>query len=384
MLPTDVFCQELKDLGFSLFIGVPCSFLKDLINFAINECHYVAATNEGDAVAIATGTHVGGKRSVVLMQNSGLTNAVSPLTSLNYVFRLPVLGFVSLRGQPGLNDEPQHELMGKITCELLDLMSIPWEFLSGDLAEARQQLRRANEAIANDRSFVFIVRKDTFMSVVLRPPMSGIGITASPACRIDRTEGKGFQLPTRAEVIRRVCSLRGRDTLVLATTGMTGRELYDIEDAPNHFYMVGSMGCVNSFGLGLAMARPDKLIIVLDGDGALLMRMGSLATIGNCSPPNMLHVVLNNRVYDSTGGQATVSDTVNFVDIAAACGYSASILIRDLDHFTREVSCWKSLPALTLLHVRISPGSGEGVGRPKESPAEIKSRFMRFLDEQLA
>ncbi|HMG94091.1 MAG TPA: thiamine pyrophosphate-binding protein, partial [Chryseolinea sp.] len=135
MINTTTFGDELKRMGFEFYSGVPCSFLKSLINYAINECDYVMAANEGDAVAIASGAKLGGKKSVVLMQNSGLTNATSPLTSLNYTFKLPVLGFVSLRGEPGLKDEPQHELMGQITEKMLSLMEVKWAYLSGEIEE---------------------------------------------------------------------------------------------------------------------------------------------------------------------------------------------------------------------------------------------------------
>ena len=130
MLDTTAFGQALKERGFDFYSGVPCSFLKDLINYAINEAVYIMAANEGDAVAVSTGAALGGKKSVVLMQNSGLGNAVSPLTSLNAIFRIPVLGFVSLRGEPGLNDEPQHELMGTITDKMLETMQIDYAVLS--------------------------------------------------------------------------------------------------------------------------------------------------------------------------------------------------------------------------------------------------------------
>ena len=153
LLNTSEFGNELKKLGFDFYSGVPCSFLKNLINYAINECNYIAAANEGDAVAICSGAYIGGRKSVVFMQNSGLTNAVSPLTSLTYPFQLPVLGFVSLRGEPGLSDEPQHELMGQITTQLLDLMQIKWEYLSSNIHVAKVQLETANEWIEKNNLF---------------------------------------------------------------------------------------------------------------------------------------------------------------------------------------------------------------------------------------
>src|SRR4051794_392717 len=142
MMNTSQFGSTLKEMGFDFYSGVPCSYLKSLINFAINECEYVMANNEGDAVAIAAGASIGGRKSVVLMQNSGLTNAVSPLTSLIHPFQIPLLGFVSLRGEPGFPDEPQHELMGQITSEMLSLMNIKWDYLSSDLEQVNQQLQQ--------------------------------------------------------------------------------------------------------------------------------------------------------------------------------------------------------------------------------------------------
>src|SRR5688572_19491789 len=169
MINTKKFGDEMKALGFDFYSGVPCSFLKSLINYAINECDYVMAANEGDAVAIASGAQLGGKKSVVLMQNSGLTNATSPLTSLNFTFKLPVLGFVSLRGEPGVKDEPQHELMGQITEKMLALMRVEWAYLPEDEKEAINQLREANRHIEEGRTFFFVVKKGTFGDVKLNP-----------------------------------------------------------------------------------------------------------------------------------------------------------------------------------------------------------------------
>ena len=109
--------------------------------------------------------------------------------------------------------------------------------------------------------------------------------------------------------------------VLIATTGFTGRELYSIDDRNNHFYMVGSMGCASSLGLGLALARPDKRVIIIDGDGAGLMRMGNFATLGKYAGGNLLHILLDNEAHDSTGAQSTVSDSIDFTAIAAACGY---------------------------------------------------------------
>jgi phosphonopyruvate decarboxylase len=375
LINTKMFGEELKKMGFHFFSGVPCSFLKNLINYAINDCDYVAATNEGEAVAIAAGAYLAGEKPVVLMQNSGLTNAVSPLVSLNYPFRIPVLGFVSLRGEPGIPDEPQHELMGCITTQMLDLMEIKWEYLSADFEQAKKQLMLAQSWIENNQSFFFVVKKNTFAK---EPLMAQKQRSNLNVLKVGKT--KDDQLPTRIETLKLINSLKDHKTIQLATTGKTGRELYEVEDAPNNLYMVGSMGCVSSLGLGLALTKKDKDIVVIEGDGALLMRMGSLATNGYYAPQNMLHILLDNNTHDSTGGQSTVSHNVNFVDIAAACGYSKSIYIHNLEELEYCMKDWKRNKSLTFLYMKIAKGSIEGLGRPKMKPHEVKERLKVFLN----
>lgn len=375
MISTKRFGDELKSLGFDFYSGVPCSFLKNLINYAINDCDYVAATNEGEAIAICAGAYLGGKKPVVLMQNSGLTNAVSPLVSLNYSFQLPVLGFVSLRGEPGIPDEPQHELMGRITAEMLEIMEIKWEYLSSDIEEAKNQLLRANSYIATNQTFFFIVKKNTFEKEQLKEQKQLSNVNT-----LKVVESAKNQLPTRFETLKVINSLKGAKTVHLATTGKTGRELYEIEDAPNNLYMVGSMGCISSLGLGLALTKKEHEMIVIDGDGSLLMRMGSLATNGYYAPNNMLHILLDNNTHDSTGGQLTVSNNVQFVDIAAACGYTKSIHVHSLLELETYIKAWKQEKQLTFLYLKTAKGSKENLGRPKMKPYEVKERLKVFLN----
>ncbi|MBA4601839.1 phosphonopyruvate decarboxylase [Thermoactinomyces mirandus] len=374
MINTRIFGKELEKLGFRFYSGVPCSFLKGLINYAINECNYVAAVNEGDAIAIASGACLGGEKSVVLMQNSGLANAVSPLTSLNAPFRIPLLGFVSLRGEPGLSDEPQHELMGLITIRLLDLMQIPWDYLSDDMEENKRKLIRANHHIEHNRPFFFVVKKGTFDQVFLYKRQSRIHPN-----QVKVQGSMEDQFPSRLEALAVINSLKDSQTVQLATTGKTGRELYEIEDAENNLYMVGSMGCISSLGLGLSLAQKNKDIVVIDGDGSLLMRMGNLATIGYYHPPNMIHILLDNNCYDSTGGQNTVSHNTNFVDIAASCGYTRSVYIHHLKELEIFLKDWKKRKGLTFLYMKISRNSKGNPGRPNIKPHEVKKRLQRFL-----
>lgn len=378
MLDTHRYGTYLKEKGFSFYTGTPCSFLKYLINYGVNNNGFVMAANEGDAVAIAAGAYLGGKKPVVMMQNSGLTNAVSPLTSLNYVFRIPVLGFVSLRGEPGLADEPQHELMGVITGRLLSDMGISWEYLSPDENTARNQLDHADEVIASGKSFFFVVKKGTFSEVVLDP--GKLSCRVNPEAEIEYNDDSGL-LSTRLEVLSSIRSEVDSSTVVIVSTGKGGRELFELGDMDNNFYMVGSMGCASSIGLGLSLVKPEAKVIVIDGDGALLMRMGSLATNAFYQPSNMIHLLLDNETHDSTGGQFTVSPVVDFPKAAAACGYPVVEVCKTPEQLRSTIKKWKKTPALTFCNIKIEKGSKKGLGRPTVKPFEVARRLGKFIRE---
>jgi len=375
MIETKWFGEQLKSRGFDFFTGVPCSFLKDLINYAINECEYVGAANEGDAVAIASGAYLGGRKAVVLMQNSGLTNAVSPLTSLNYIFKLPVLGFVSLRGEAGVADEPQHELMGQITTELLSLMRIQWEYLADTAEEAAIQLQRADKYISRNETFFFVVKKGTFGKEQLQPQT-----LVSADMPVDVHYGSpADEVPSRHDILQVLTDTKDEQTIHLATTGFTGRELYEVDDSEQNLYMVGSMGCISSLGLGISMTRPEKKVVAIDGDGALLMRMGNMATVAHYGQSNLLHLLLDNQRHDSTGGQATVSAGIDFALLASACGYKRTIVAYTAEQFRNALVQWKESPELTFIHVPISGKATENLGRPHIKPYEVKERIMEFI-----
>lgn len=364
MIETSAFGALLKSKGFDFYSGVPCSFLKDLINYAINECEYVMAANEGDAVAICAGAQVAGRKTVVLMQNSGLGNAVSPLTSLNAIFRVPVLGFVSLRGEPGLADEPQHELMGVITGDLLTAMKIEWAYLSDDQAEAARQVAKADEAIAGGRTFFFIVKKGTFSKVSLAEEKRIV----EPAGLADRTS-----------MLKAVKNAVSADAVIAATTGFTGRELYELGDDERNFYMVGSLGCLSSFGLGLSLADPERPVVVLDGDGAALMRTGAIPVVAAYKPKRMLHVLLDNAAHESTGGQFTVSAGVDWCALARAAGYPSTAEARTPEELSAAAAAWAKKGGLAFIHARIRQGAPENLGRPKTKPYEVAARLAAFL-----
>ncbi|MBF0190962.1 MAG: phosphonopyruvate decarboxylase [Magnetococcales bacterium] len=375
LITADDLLDALHGLGVTLIAGVPCAFLTSVIQRAMDDptLSYIPAANEGDAVAMAAGAHLGGGRGVVLMQNSGLGNAVNPLTSLCHTARIPLLMLVTLRGDPdGPEDEPQHGLMGAITTGLLDLLHIPWCDCPADPPGLRQVLQQAVEHMDHEkRPYALVVRHNDFL------PVSGSGAPVRCLAPVEPCviSGQGGIVGTRAEVLSVVQGVTQPSDLLLATTGYTGRELYALDDRRNQFYMVGSMGCVSSIGLGLALTRPDRGVVAIDGDGALIMRLGTLATIGHIRPANLIHLVLDNGQYESTGGQATTSPEMDFAMIAAGCGYAAVVEVESLDRLAEELG-HRNGPRL--LHIRIHPGTMEPLPRPGVPPDQVVSRFRSF------
>jgi phosphonopyruvate decarboxylase len=377
MIQASDFIGPAKALGFTRWAGVPCSFLTPFINSVIDdaEMSYLSAANEGDAVAAATGAALAGHRSVAMMQNSGLGNAVSPLSSLNWVFRIPILLIVTLRGEPGLQDEPQHELMGQITGRILDELQIPWDWFPREADAIEGALMVANWHM--DRSglpYALVMKKGSVDKTELKSRWKA-ATRPGPFGADDFRAGEP-ELTRRQALTALVEQTPEEETIVVGTTGYTGRELFAIADRPNQLYMVGSMGCASSFGLGLSLALPAKRIVVADGDGAVLMRMGNLATAGAYGGGNFHHLVLDNGVHESTGGQSTVSRAISFAGVARACGYRQAeegLGAAELQHFLSGEA------GPSLLQLKTKRGVPEGLPRPDVTPRQVKQRLMRHL-----
>ena len=376
MIAAADFLEPARARGFDFYTGVPCSFLTPLINRVISDplLHYVGATSEGEAVAIAAGAWLAGRKSVVMCQNSGLGNTVNPLTSLNWPFRIPSLLIVTWRGQPGLKDEPQHELMGQVTAQLLDLMRVPHAPFPSEKADVPEALEKVEKSMAESGlPFALIMEKGAVAEEALdqpAPPPPPAGVLT------DRTSGG--ERPARARVLQRLLDVAPDDAAIIATTGKTGRELFTLADRRQQLYQVGSMGCAGAMGLGVAL-NVKRPVIVIDGDGAALMKLGALATIGAYRPDNLVHLVLDNGVHDSTGGQATVSPGVSFAAAAQACGYRTSYLCDSLDGFGAAVEEALAGAKPCLIHLRTAPGSLSPLGRPTVAPSEVARRFRDFL-----
>ncbi len=306
MISPKDFVEALKERGVSNFTGVPCSFFQAAMNCVIDDAalRYTMVPNEGSALALAAGAYFGGKPTAVLIQNSGLGNLINPLTSLHMIYRLPVLLFVSGRAY-GVKDEPQHEIIGKTMGDLLGALEVKYEDMPEEIADFKKSLEKALKLIQKKgQPFVFFVKKGALDDYTPLKKDPG----AYPLKRIDA-------IKIVAE------SLKG-DELVIATTGKPSRELFATADRPENFYMQGSMGHAASIGLGLALSRPDKKVLVLDGDGAILMHLGILSSIGHYKPKNLVHVVLDNESYETTGDQDTTSSSTDLKRTALACGYA--------------------------------------------------------------
>lgn len=372
MLDTKQFGEFLKNKGYDFYTGVPCSWMKDLINYAYNDCEYYNAGNEGDAIALAAGAHIAGRKTVVMMQNSGFGNAISPLTSLNYIFKIPSLVFISMR--TGSILEPQHELMGDITDSLVDTIKMNYCNLSSDYESATAQITNAiNVMNETNLPFFVLVSKDTFSKVSLNKKEPKLRRSPKGLPHFGAT----FTFPTRYEALQTITA-DNTDKIFIGTTGMTGRELYDISDNEHNLYMVGSMGCIGALGLGIAL-NTNKKVVIIDGDGAAIMRLSTIPLIAEYEPKNLLHILLNNRAHDTTGGQATLSNNIEWVDVVKSLGYSNAHLVNNLENLSIMIKHWDEHQGLKFIELKTSVGSKEGLGRPEVTPVDVKTRLMNYI-----
>lgn len=306
--------KALEGMGVNFFTGVPDSLLNDFCLYLVKNIpdgQHVMAANEGNAVAIAAGHYMAtGDIPVVYMQNSGIGNATNPLLSLTHdcVYGIPMILVIGWRGDPAINDHAQHKKQGELTPVLMDDMDIPYEILDDE-----------NTVI---QKFEWAVGKAKEISA----PVALIAKKAILTEKVKKQEYAESPLMNREEAISAVVDILGKDAIYLGTTGRATREVHEqlkahgIGDG-HEFQNVGSMGHVSSVGLGIALAKPEQKVVVFDGDAAAVMHMGALATNCRYKAGNMIHIVLNNGVNESVGGQPSAGYVVNLTEIAAACGY---------------------------------------------------------------
>jgi len=377
MISANFLINQLSKYGFNFFTGVPCSNLTSVINGVINskKIKYIGATSEGEAVGIASGAWLAGKKSVVMIQNSGLGNTINPLTSLNYPFKIPILLITTWRGDQEIKDEPQHELMGKITRNILKLTKIKNEIFPIKENNLKKILVKINNSInKNSLPYALVMKKETIKKEKLKQKKILFKKKSKALIFYNKKTP-----PTRSQVLKELIKNINNKIGVIATTGKTGRELFSLNDCKNFFYQVGSMGCASAISLGVAL-NTKKKIIVLDGDGSLLMKMGNMSTIGANRPKNLIHILLDNNVHDSTGQQLTNASTVDFANIAANCGYKESYSTDNTNNFSNIIKKkLRNTLGPIFIHIKIQKGSVKNLGRPTIHPKDVARRFQNFL-----
>lgn len=365
---------EKKDITF--FAGVPDSLLKHFCSrlndrMQLHENHFITP-NEGLAVSLASGYFLStGKIPVVYMQNSGLGNVVNPVTSLTNekVYGIPIIYIIGWRGQPGKLDEPQHLKQGEITPGLLNLLGISWYLIDEDttITDLNRILdENINHLIDTGHSLAFLVKKNAF--------------SVAQSTQID----EGYSI-NREEAIGHILGNLSLSDIVVSTTGKISREVYEYRKNNNQshrqdFLTVGSMGHSSTIALGIALNNPSKRVYCLDGDGAALMHMGSMALIGATIPENYVHIILNNSAYETVGGQPSIANHINFPKIGLACGYRQTKKIDQIKQLINQLNEIAELIGPILLDVHVQNISRSNLIRPESSPWENKNEFMEFLN----
>ncbi len=370
------FYTVLADKNVDFFTGVPDSLLKQFclcIDDNVSKNRHVIAANEGNAIALAAGYHLGtGKIPLVYMQNSGLGNAVNPLLSLcdPDVYSIPMIIVVGWRGEPGVKDEPQHIKQGKVQLDLIKALDLPYTVISKDEQNISTKITNGIEqAVSENRPFVFVIKKGTF---------SKYGLESS---------SDEEKMMSREKALEIMLSQFPEDVIIVSTTGKTSREIFEIRERngePHYkdFLTVGSMGHCSSIALGIVISNPERKVVCIDGDGALIMHMGSLSTIGKLKPKNFYHILMNNQVHESVGGQETSARFIDIPELVKANGYANVFFTDNEEGLISRIGKFMKETGPNFLEVKIKSGSREDLGRPTVQPVDNKKAFMKFVRDK--
>ena len=367
------FYNLLSEYGIEFYAGVPDSLLKNLCAYITDNAdkkNNIIAANEGGAIGLAAGYHLAtGGIPVVYMQNSGLGNTINPLLSLTdkEVYNMPVLLVIGWRGEPNVHDEPQHIKQGKVTIPLLDCMGIRNEIIADNENDLQTQIANAvNYMKTTNEVFALVVKKGTFDSYKLK-----------------NNRQYDYALE-REEAIQMVAASMDKNAVVVSTTGKISRELFEYRENSEHahhrdFLTVGSMGHASQIALGIALNKPDRNIYCFDGDGAVIMHMGSMGIVGEMAPKNFFHIVFNNGAHDSVGGQPTIGLNIDIPNIAACCGYKKVISVEKREELQEILTSLAANEGPVLLEIKVKKGSRDNLGRPTTTPIENKTALMDFI-----
>tara|TARA_B000000475_G_C16003795_1_gene449994 strand:- start:392 stop:1537 length:1146 start_codon:yes stop_codon:yes gene_type:complete len=362
-----------KEVEF--FTGVPDSLLKNFCSYITDhtdKSNHIIAANEGNALSLGIGYHLStNKIPLVYMQNSGLGNIINPLLSLadNDVYSTQALLMIGWRGEPGVKDEPQHKKQGRITLDLLDTMEVPYEVLSADDTE-QTAIEKISSIInlikEHGKVSALVVKKNTFEKYSLNKTM--------------KTSYDMY----REDAIKIIIDELTNKDIFISTTGVTSRELFEYREElgqshENDFYTVGGMGHASQIALGVALQNKKNEVYCLDGDGALLMHMGSAAIVAQQDCDNYKHILFNNGAHDSVGGQPTVGFEIDFQSIAKSCGYKNVLYADNRNDLKKSLEKIKGLDSCCFLEIKVNKGFRANLGRPTTSPIDNKKSFMSFL-----
>ena len=368
--------ELIQAIGADFYTGVPDSQLKALCNYLMNTYgidkeHHVIAANEGNCTALAAGYHLAtGKVPVVYMQNSGEGNIINPVASLlnDAVYAIPVLFIVGWRGEPGVHDEPQHVYQGKVTCKLLEDMDIAYSVIDKEttLDDINARMQEYRTLFEQGKSAAFVVRKGALSYD-------------------EKVVYKNDYEMSREEIIRHIVKYTD-DDIIVSTTGKASRELFEIREANGQdhsrdFLTVGSMGHSSSIAMGIAINKPQARVWCIDGDGAVLMHMGSMALMGSNKLTNMIHIVINNGAHETVGGMNTVADDIDLTGVAKACGYPNAVCIDSYEELDKALEEAKNKKELSFIEVKCAIGARDDLGRPTTTARENKEALMSYIAE---
>ena len=373
MISPKFFIDALASNGIDFFAGVPDSLLKNICAYITDNLpieQNIIAANEGGAMGIAAGYHLAtGRIPVVYMQNSGEGNIINPLASLTdkEVYNIPILLLIGWRGKPGVHDEPQHVKQGKVTTGLLNTMSINYTVLNKDEEKAKDQIQKAVDYMRRTNEvYALVIERDTFDTYTLQNNADS-GLTLS-----------------REDAMEMVVDSLRADTVVVSTTGMISRELFEIRERKGQghahdFLTVGSMGHASQIALGIALQQPNRPVYCFDGDGASIMHMGNMAITASMQPKNYIHVIYNNGAHDSVGGQPTVGLDIDFIAIAKAVGYMHTYTCDSVTSLKANLIEAQTAEGPSLIEVKVKKGNRKDLGRPTTTPVQNKEALMKLL-----
>ena len=365
MIKVSALINLLKKNKCNFYTGVPDSVLKELSSYLqnTNKEKHIIATNEGAAVSIGIGQYLSTKKiPAIYMQNSGLSNALNPLISIAHkkVYSIPLILIIGWRGSPYVKDEPQHNVKGKITKEILKLLNIKYTILrsSSDIKKFDKQIKSAKK---NKSAVACLIEQGTLEK------------------NKNTKKKKDFYNLDKEFFLKNLLENLNKNTRIISSTGYNSRELMYLREKykfknTKDFYMVGGMGHTSSVALGYSLSSKNKTICI-DGDGSLLMHLGSIKTAGNFANKNFKYILLNNNAHDSVGGQSTYANDVDFEKLSKSLGFNNFYSIDNKKNLKKIIKKFLSEKKLSFLEVKVSNSKIKKLPRPTDL-IKIKNKFM--------